>query len=135
MTHAPWESLSKESEVTKECTGALEKIDATHIYHVNGKVWILNEELEPKVERVQVTEYLTQEFVACAVVEDMIADANKNTIKGTNAFILQKIVHDLLIDVFKVRHNATKENVKTLLFNLVWEVFVDIIQEVKTDLF
>lgn len=63
----------------------------------------------------------------------MIAEEVKVLTTGNNASMWTKLKEDKLIRALQVGYGASKNGVKTPLFNLVREAIVDILQQGKMD--
>lgn len=75
--------------------------------------------------------YPNQEFDIRSQIKALITtEINKSTSYG-NSLLVARVGEDRLIEALKVRYDASREYVKTLLFNTVAEVIVDIIKQRK----
>lgn len=113
---------------------ASEDRDGKDADNVKEHVKIVDEKLELERQRAQTTEYSAQDFVTRSEIQNVIATEMKKSTPHRNATVLTGVVEEKLIDVLQVVYDATQEEMRTSLFNLVGEATFDIIQQGMMDL-
>lgn len=113
------EVLAREVKIMDAWTQALEYSEGEDAEKKDEDFWIEEGELELDLERAQVMEDTTQELVTRSVGQDLISAEMERWTSHCNAFLLAELLEDELIYALQVGYDATKNGVKTPLFNLV----------------
>lgn len=112
---------------------ALYECERKDANNVDQYIHINDSRLELYRDPAQMTEYLTQHFVTCTVVQDTIAAGMQKLITDSDALSFPALVWDKQIGALQVTYDATKERVETSLLNLEEEVIVNTIHQRKMD--
>lgn len=101
--------LEQEAEIVDAWTRALEDRDCKDVANVNKDIKVEVEESELHLERTDITQYLTQNFVTLSEVQNMIAAGMGRSKSYYNHPALARLVEDMIIEMLQLRYYTGKD--------------------------